>query len=52
VVGDAEFAAVAADDGAGLAQMRRGHAREQVVLYLVVEPAEQNVGERAAPHVP
>ncbi len=47
----AEGRAVGLDQGLGEAQMRSRHAREEMVLDLVVQPAEEPVGEDGAAHV-
>lgn len=50
-VADPELLAVPPDDDLGPAQVRAGHAREEVVLDLVVETAQHDVRETASAHV-
>jgi hypothetical protein len=50
-VGEAVLLAEGADDRLRVAQVRSGHAGEQVVLDLVVEPAECKLEEPVPAHV-
>ena len=49
---DGTLLAELAHDGLGMAEVRPRHAREEVVLDLVVEAAERHVHEGATAHVP
>src|SRR5664279_1700725 len=50
-VRDVELGALRLHDDAGACEVGAGHVREQVVLDLVVEPAEHHRGPPAAPDV-
>jgi hypothetical protein len=50
-IGDPALVAELADQGLGATQVRPGHAREEVVLDLVVQPTEDEVDEPAAADV-
>jgi hypothetical protein len=50
-IGEVVLAAELAHQRLGAAQVRAGHVREQVVLDLVVEAAEEDVDNAAAAHV-
>jgi len=51
-VGEPEVAAVFADQWLYETEVGPGHVREEVVLDMVVQPAEEPVRDRPAPDIP